>query len=223
MPYFPAKNLVLLPATAADIPTLVNIYFKSFTTFFRRRAFPDTPYVREWWEKSLRKEIQNDHALFLKVVEPKSTLGIGNNPEGPIIAWAQWKKPKELHKGDGQTLPAWPKGADVLLCEQHFGDLTRKHHELMRERPHWYLELLATDPKHQKRGAGSVLLRHILANADATGHETYLEAPPHAAPIYRKFGFKERDKVDVNVQVDSGTEVYRNWCMVREPGAEQGR
>jgi len=84
------------------------------------------------------------------------------------------------------------------------------------------LALLATDPTHQNRGAGSILLRHILAHADSSGHETYLEAPPHAAPIYRKFGFQERDKVDVDVQADGGTEMYRNWCMVREPGAEKG-
>src|ERR1700733_47147 len=137
MPHFPARNLVLLPATASDIPTLVNIYFKSFTTFFRHRAFPDTPSIREWWEKSLRKGIQSENALFLKVVEPEASLGVGDSPQGAIIAWAQWKKPSQLYQEDHQALPVWPNGADMPLCERHFGDLTRKHHELMRERPHW--------------------------------------------------------------------------------------
>ncbi len=51
--------------------------------------------------------------------------------------------------------------------------------------------MLATEPQHQHHGAGTMLLEEILAEADDTGVEVYLEATDTAKPLYEKHGFEE--------------------------------
>lgn len=49
--------------------------------------------------------------------------------------------------------------------------------------------MLATEPKHQHNGAGTMLLEEILAEADDSGVEVYLEATDTAKPLYERHGF----------------------------------
>lgn len=89
------------------------------------------------------------------------------------------------------------------------------------------LEMLATDPAFQGRGAGSQLLRWGLARADAAGVEAYLEASPAAVPLYEKLGFREAGRTetwiaarDRNSTATEGKgegegEWYRNLYMLR--------
>ena len=51
--------------------------------------------------------------------------------------------------------------------------------------------MLATEPRHQHNGAGTMLLEEILAEADDAGVEVYLEATDTAKPLYEKHGFVE--------------------------------
>lgn len=49
--------------------------------------------------------------------------------------------------------------------------------------------MLATAPRHQHHGAGTLLLTQILARADAAGLEVYLEATDTAKRLYERHGF----------------------------------
>ena len=51
--------------------------------------------------------------------------------------------------------------------------------------------MLATEPKYQHNGAGTMLLEEILREADNAGLEVYLEATDTAKPLYEKHGFEE--------------------------------
>lgn len=59
----------------------------------------------------------------------------------------------------------------------------------------------------------------MLDIADAQGHRTYLEATPAGKPIYEKFGFREVDTLEFNL--DELTKdhhgAYRLCIMIREP------
>lgn len=50
--------------------------------------------------------------------------------------------------------------------------------------------MLATQPQHQHRGAGTMLLSSILAEADKAGIEVYLEGTDTAKGLYEKHGFR---------------------------------
>jgi predicted N-acetyltransferase YhbS len=53
------------------------------------------------------------------------------------------------------------------------------------------LDLLQTDPKHQGRGAGSILIRWGLDLADQLRVPAYLESSPAAHKLYVKHGFRD--------------------------------
>ena len=75
------------------------------------------------------------------------------------------------------------------------------------------LEILATHPSHQRKGAGSMLIKHVCRMADANDEVAYLEASPEGVSTYRRCGFEEKDQVVVTIK----GEEYVNLCMVREP------
>jgi GNAT superfamily N-acetyltransferase len=84
-------------------------------------------------------------------------------------------------------------------------DLPRHH---IRE-PHWYLGVLATDPRFQGRGVGTQLLAPVLAECDRESLPAYLETQKEEnLPYYARFGF---DIAKV-VQVRNSPPV---WTMLR--------
>lgn len=70
----------------------------------------------------------------------------------------------------------------------------------MKGRKHWYLEILATRPEYQGRGAGGQLLRWGIGRADEEETEAYLEASPDGKPIYEHLGFSEVDRLVVELE-----------------------
>lgn len=80
------------------------------------------------------------------------------------------------------------------------------------------LEIVATDPAYQGRGAGSQLMRWGLRQADEQKVEAFLEASPDAVPLYERLGFKEADRTDTFIENERvpGT-WYRNLFMIRAP------
>jgi hypothetical protein len=82
------------------------------------------------------------------------------------------------------------------------------------------LEYLAARPCHQKRGARTLLVNHILlvADADPKTRECYPESSPAGHSLYKSCGFEDRDIHETEV---SDGEVYMNWLMVRGPGGRK--
>ncbi|MEX0834224.1 MAG: GNAT family N-acetyltransferase [Actinomycetota bacterium] len=84
------------------------------------------------------------------------------------------------------------------LYEDWFGEAAAIHFEGFelfegahpRDRPHYYLALLATHPEHRGRGLGMSLLRENLSLIDAEGSPSYLESTnPVNTPKYENLGF----------------------------------
>jgi GNAT superfamily N-acetyltransferase len=66
--------------------------------------------------------------------------------------------------------------------------------------PHWYLPLIGIDPVSQRKGYGSALLQHVLAQCDRDHAPAYLESTnPVNIPLYERHGFK----VLATIQVES--------------------
>jgi ribosomal protein S18 acetylase RimI-like enzyme len=64
--------------------------------------------------------------------------------------------------------------------------------------PHWYLPLIGVDPRHQRRGHGSALLQHALAQCDRDHAPAYLESSnPANVPLYERHGFAVMDTIQV--------------------------
>ena len=77
--------------------------------------------------------------------------------------------------------------------------------------PHWYLQMLGTEPEYQGRGVGSALLSTVLERCDRTGERVYLEASKEKnVPFYARHGFV----VSEEMHVPKGPTV---WAMWRDP------
>lgn len=75
------------------------------------------------------------------------------------------------------------------------------------------IDVLATLPKHQRRGAGSLLMTEFCKQADEARHWGYVEASPLGRSTYQRFAFETQDTFSVVIN----GEPYVDSCMVREP------
>lgn len=111
----------------------------------------------------------------------------------------------ELGRLISSTLPETKQGLLLAALEQ----LGAYH----PAEPHWFLPVIAVDPICQGRGIGSELMRHAVAQCDATGQRAYLESSnPRNISLYERHGFK------IVGEVRSGDcPVFT--AMIREPVA----
>lgn len=65
------------------------------------------------------------------------------------------------------------------------------------------LELI-TSPAYQRRGIGASLIQYGLEKADKEGVPCYLTASPMGAPLYKKVGFEEVGRVEVELEQFGG-------------------
>jgi ribosomal protein S18 acetylase RimI-like enzyme len=83
-------------------------------------------------------------------------------------------------------------------------------------RPHWYVHMMAIDPRQQGRGMGGALLADVLsatANAHDTGHPVLLTTHNERnVAFYRKAGFEIVERHDVALD---GARPYPVWGMRR--------
>jgi GNAT superfamily N-acetyltransferase len=74
--------------------------------------------------------------------------------------------------------------------------------------PHYYLEVIGTDPVKQGKGHGAALMNAVLEKADAEGVGAYLESSKDTnVPYYRKFGFE----VVGEIHHPNGPTMWRMW------------
>ena len=78
------------------------------------------------------------------------------------------------------------------------------------------LGILTTDPKHQHRGAGAMLVQWGCDVADELGLECYLEASDAGRRLYQKKGFTDVEYLDMDMsQYDKGRGMHRHVVMIR--------
>jgi GNAT superfamily N-acetyltransferase len=131
-------------------------------------------------------------------------------------AAALWRPPNQWH------IPIWQyitNGAEFLglfgvggaARVMSFMDHIEKRHP---PKPHWYLQAIGTHPANQGKGFGGVIIRHQLANADASALPAYLESSKESnIPIYTSFGFE----VTGEIKLPGGPTIYPMWRKPRAP------
>lgn len=78
--------------------------------------------------------------------------------------------------------------------------------------PHYYLQVVGTDPAKQGKGYGGIVMRRQLAVADAEGMPAYLESSKETnIPIYQSLGFK----VTGEIRIPDGPVLYPMWRDAR--------
>lgn len=115
-------------------------------------------------------------------------------------------------------------GENKEVSDIWFSGLTlnrEKFHDFERM---YYMNTLAVLPAYRRMGLGMALMKSVLHVADMEGKGCYVEASSKGLALYRKCGFKEVGRLEVDCRrfVDGGPSEETTFVtvpMVREAGA----
>jgi len=188
-------------ATAGDVGTLA-------TTL--ARAFDDDPLTMWLFPDEVRRRRRLPR-FFRSLLRTALPLGeVYSAGEGRCAAI--WNPPGTFPLGwasDARVgaVTAGLVGPRIVRCAAGLLYFA-KHHP---KEPHWYLQMLGTEPAQQGHGLGSAIIAPVLERCDHEGERVYLESSKKRnIPFYERHGFE----VTAEIQIPRGPVV---WAMWRDP------
>ncbi|KAI5923335.1 acyl-CoA N-acyltransferase [Camillea tinctor] len=205
--------LELHPATEADAHRAAEIEALAYQPSpFNAILFPGPfpPEARDSRAAELTTGMSEDAtARCFKVVDTDV------EGEQKMIAFAKWHVYTD--RATSNTPRAFGPGCNVEACEMLFGGIDKLKESLMGNNPCVYLKHLHTDPKHQGRGAGTMLVQWGLEEAKKLGLVAYLESSEAGHSLYKKCGFRDVEHLEVDFSKWGATEMHNTWSMIYEP------
>ena len=183
-----------------------------------RRAQPDTPLVRKFWDETNTYSL-NDPGVRLMVVVDTAV-----SPER-IIALGRFRFSAAEQKGDldAGTWSAISLTPDhnAEMCNAFIDFIVLCRRKVMSGRKHYFLELVATSHEYKGSGAGRMLLEWVCGEADTEKTAVFVETNTDIVEFYERFGFEVVERLKM-----PGEEYgYEEWVLVRpeEGGVERER
>jgi len=176
------------------------------------RSFFDDPVMMHFLpDPDVRKaKLHRVFQILLKLGLPYGACFMTDGCETAAL----WRPPNQWHVPFWQYIVNAPAllgvfGAGVLNVMTTM-DMVEKQHP---KTPHWYLQVLGTDPPKQGKGFASVIMRKQLAIADEQHLPCYLESSKSTnIPVYRAFGFE----VTGEIQIPNGPTLWPMWRDARQ-------
>ncbi len=197
-------SITVRKACPEDVPALNQML---------ARAFDDDPFVN-WF--CLQDGHRTEHAerffdnFLRRLALPYNEVYTTDDLRGAAL----WSPPGKWDLGLVQQLYLLPEIARTTgirrLVSRIVGlnAVTQKHPKV----PHWYLQILGTEPELQSRGIGSALLEPILRFCDQNQMPAYLEnSKERNISFYENKGFR----VTRITKLPFGGPYF--WLMWREP------
>ncbi|XXG93882.1 hypothetical protein Hte_000131 [Hypoxylon texense] len=201
--------LELRPADGSDARRVADIESAAYAPNpFNRILFPGPfpPGILDLRAQQLRAELEGDSSTrWRKVVDT-------DLPEGPeqTVAFAKWHVYDESPKPTDRSFGA---GCNVEACELLFGGIAKQRVRILGDRPYYYLSFVLTDPKHQGRGAGGMLVEWGVKEARKHNMIAYLESSESGHSLYKKCGFRDVECLSIDMG-KWGAEVHNTWSMI---------
>jgi predicted N-acetyltransferase YhbS len=212
----PDPNLQVSLLTPDEAPLYVQIRHQVFKStvnqiLYSRARGEASQKTLDRVAEETRDNIINKGYLFLKCVDTSTNEMIAGArwryvaPKTPGATERTWE---EVEAAFAERLQPYdetePEMLDALL------DLFNQHKRAaLGNRPYFCLDTLATLPQHERRGAGSMLVRWGCDKADEQGVQAYLEASPMGAPMYARHGFVAMEGIELDLRRWGGEEVMR--------------
>lgn len=136
-----------------------------------------------------------------------------------IIAVAKWRleDAKSYEEKKRETMSSSPEG----MCKEAAEAFSRANsgtlRDVMSSREFWHLGTLVTDPQHERRGAGKMLVEWGCRRADTAGLKCSLHATPGGKKLYLACGFQVISEEEVDLRPYGGVSIVESTTMVREP------
>jgi len=132
-----------------------------------------------------------------------------------VSIWAppgEWKLPNaQIAKNSIGLMRVF--GHRLFSNLEILGRLEKAHpHE-----PHYYLEFIGTDPRHQGKGMGTQLMQPMIERCDTEGVGAYLESSKESnVGYYARFGFEVTQVLTHKARKgESGRQMWLMWRTAR--------
>ncbi|KAK3720441.1 hypothetical protein LTR37_003854 [Vermiconidia calcicola] len=218
--------LVLSRMLEEDIPAFAVMDEECMQGWGFARAMqhlnPDQPrreFIEEWTREDWGKD------------ESQHWLKVSDTETNELIAVALWRFPIEglephiepppSGKAEGseskteETKKQAPSVPDLFTVSRREWKILET--EFIGDKPYAVLGVLATHPKHQRRGAGSMLVKWGCDKADKLGMITALQASTAGQAVYTKHGFEIKRAVELDLRPWGVDETELRRGMVRQP------
>jgi ribosomal protein S18 acetylase RimI-like enzyme len=177
--------------------------------------------ARAFWDDPLTSHLLADEStrgtrlpkmfqLLMTLARPYNSCFVTSGNE----AAALWRPPGKWHIHWWQYITNAPAmlgvfGPNALGVISTMDEVEKNHPTT----PHWYLQVIGTDPAKQGKGFGGVIMRERLKVADRSRMPCYLESSKESnIPIYQSFGFTVTGEIKVP---KGGPTLYPMWRPVQ--------
>ncbi|KAI9810761.1 MAG: hypothetical protein M1827_006099 [Pycnora praestabilis] len=204
-------------ASEEDIPMVAQVYWDAFSSNTIYQAlFPQggTPALVADTTRKYTESLRDSTTHILKAVDTETDQ---------IAAFAVWyvyeegRPGSDSNQGEVQEVEKEnaPDNSGEGVREWRI-KRARVAKKTMGEKAHCLLDMLATLPLHQGRGAGAQLVKWGIDVADAAQLPCYLESSAAGSRLYKRFGFEIVDVVSIELgKYRKGFGDYKHDVMVR--------
>ncbi len=203
------------PLLYTDIPAfgILDEAANANWLYARAQEVPGTPrrvFVEKWTKASWGKD---PNEYWMKVTDTET---------GELCSVALWKIPMQGKRHDEEAeahVPAASEDAEGKGDVNFFADAAERWKKFeskwIGDQQYACLQILMTHPKHQRRGAGTMLVRWGCEKADEMGLMCALGASEVGEKVYTKNGFEKvyEEVIDLRKYGVDGTELARK--MIR--------
>jgi GNAT superfamily N-acetyltransferase len=232
------------PSHVALIPKIAEIHLAAwltsslYTTIYYGPPSSHAGILQVSQQRHLGSLTTNPSSHFAVVVDdeiqPTSTDTDQENKEhliqpSQVISFLKYdvfasREAVEARKDAGQRI--WPPYTNAALVSNVWGQIVETRQRFSKQiGPHVNVDILATSPSHHRRGAGKLLMQHVVERIDDLGLTGTLEGSPDGLKLYSSLGFVPVDDIWVDIlRQDGGEDKGEEWAKAegRVPGQGEG-
>ncbi|KAI1205193.1 putative GNAT family acetyltransferase [Annulohypoxylon truncatum] len=232
--------LALATAQHADAARIAEIHMAAFGSNAMLLAQFPTIAVRDSLKECIRSKAHadiDDPNITVLVVRDSDTIGLGENKQDHkrpaterVVAFAKWAHPVSTDEEYAETPWIWPDGTDLKVLQEWTRKVEDTQAHAVGESPYYRkqradlifpmddlreltipdLSFIGTDPSYERRGAATMMIQWGIDQCKKHGVPAYLESTLEAAPLYRKLGFIEMEKISLDYEV-AGSEITQTY------------
>ncbi|CAD6578678.1 MAG: hypothetical protein ASARMPREDX12_008937 [Alectoria sarmentosa] len=204
------------PASESDASRIAAIHMAAFGTNAMLLAQFPSPTVRESLQTCIASKALAD------IGDPKTAVLVVRDDEidDEIVSFAKWSLP--VAEGDSymESPWLWPEGTDWKVLDRWTGLVESAKEGVVGKGACYRLTFIGTDPRHERRGAASLLLQWGLERCVRDNVLAYLESTVDAGPLYERHGFASAENISMVLEGKEGESVlYEEVCFIFRPGA----
>ncbi|KAH8700371.1 acyl-CoA N-acyltransferase [Talaromyces proteolyticus] len=209
-------TLALSLAEEADADRIADIHMAAFGTNLMLRAQFPTPSVRDKLRVSLAEKVINE------IRDPKWEILIVRD-EKEIVSFAKWRRPILESEVYVESPWNWPDGTRLDVLEDWTRIVEDASEKVLCGKPCYCLSFIGTDPKHERRGAASILIQWGLEYSKRDNIPVALESTQVAWPLYQKLGFRAEKDISMVLEglgADGKPIIYEEKSLIFRPSVE---